>query len=266
ITHPLFQSDPYPARYDPKRSRRGYFPNEIRKTSFWFCRDAVHYFLRENDLDLIVRGHEMMEDGYAFRFDKKLLTIFSAPQYCQANNDAAVLKVYKNLNCQVCVFIFKRPPPRMTLQQISSFIKIEPLSKIAPVTRPSSPSEFKTPSSAPSLAGPGNIKFTLYVPDDPANEVTLREKVTPMFNVPSNEVVEKLVRAKQQKKVTIQEDIIAAVEQAKKNFTAEDTVTAAEKKRNTVEKIVVNAKAEKKEISTDKKQEDSESIQKVPDK
>ena len=41
-----------------------------------------------------------MEDGYEFFSDKKLVTIFSAPNYCgEFDNEAVMLKVDENLCC-----------------------------------------------------------------------------------------------------------------------------------------------------------------------
>ena len=41
-----------------------------------------------------------MEDGYEFFADKKLVTIFSAPNYCnEYDNDGAMLKIGNDLKC-----------------------------------------------------------------------------------------------------------------------------------------------------------------------
>ena len=48
-----------------------------------------------------------MEDGYEFFADQKLVTIFSAPNYCdQFDNDGAMLKIAENLCCS----FYKRAP------------------------------------------------------------------------------------------------------------------------------------------------------------
>ena len=54
------------------------------------------------DLDLIVRGHQVMEDGYQFFSDRKLITIFSAPCYCgDFDNNAAMLSINENLKIDI---------------------------------------------------------------------------------------------------------------------------------------------------------------------
>ena len=53
-------------------------------------------------IDLIVRGHQVMEDGYQFFADRKLITIFSAPCYCgEFDNNAAMLSVDENMKCDL---------------------------------------------------------------------------------------------------------------------------------------------------------------------
>uniref|UniRef100_A0A1I7UJH4 Serine/threonine-protein phosphatase n=2 Tax=Caenorhabditis tropicalis TaxID=1561998 RepID=A0A1I7UJH4_9PELO len=59
-----------------------------------FGAKAVEEFCRHFQLDLIVRAHQVVQDGYEFFADKRLVTIFSAPFYCgSTNNVAAVLNV-----------------------------------------------------------------------------------------------------------------------------------------------------------------------------
>ena len=58
--------------------------------------------VKKFDIDLIVRGHQVMEDGYQFFADRKLITIFSAPCYCgDFDNQAAMLSLDENLKCDI---------------------------------------------------------------------------------------------------------------------------------------------------------------------
>ena len=60
----------------------------------------VSKFLERNDLDLIVRAHQVVEDGYEFFADRQLVTIFSAPNYCgEFDNAGAVMAVDESLMC-----------------------------------------------------------------------------------------------------------------------------------------------------------------------
>lgn len=63
-----------------------------------FGRRVVEQFCEVNDIELIVRAHQIVEDGYEFSYDRRVLTIFSAPNYWgKFNNDAAVLKISADL-------------------------------------------------------------------------------------------------------------------------------------------------------------------------
>ncbi len=66
---------------DPEPQVNGWGENE-RGVSYTFGRDILNSFLKSQDLDLICRAHQVVEDGYEFFNNKKLVTIFSAPNYC----------------------------------------------------------------------------------------------------------------------------------------------------------------------------------------
>ncbi|KAI7757849.1 hypothetical protein M8C21_031718, partial [Ambrosia artemisiifolia] len=60
-----------------------------RGVSCTFGADIVYEFLKKNDLDLICRGHQVVEDGYEFFAERRLVTIFSAPNYGGEFDNAA---------------------------------------------------------------------------------------------------------------------------------------------------------------------------------
>jgi serine/threonine-protein phosphatase PP1 catalytic subunit len=66
---------------DPDCSVSGWGENE-RGVSYTFGKDILTEFLKSQDLDLICRAHQVVEDGYEFFCKKKLVTVFSAPNYC----------------------------------------------------------------------------------------------------------------------------------------------------------------------------------------
>lgn len=71
-----------------------------RGVSFVFGQDTVELFLKKHDLDLVCRAHQVMEDGYKFFADRRLVTIFSAPNYCnEFNNAGAMMSVDETLMC-----------------------------------------------------------------------------------------------------------------------------------------------------------------------
>lgn len=71
-----------------------------RGVSYTFGTVVVSKFLQKQNLDLIARAHQVVEDGYEFFAKRKLVTIFSAPNYCgEFANSAAIMTVDENLTC-----------------------------------------------------------------------------------------------------------------------------------------------------------------------
>ncbi|XP_030470785.1 serine/threonine-protein phosphatase PP1 isozyme 3-like isoform X1 [Syzygium oleosum] len=84
---------------DPSNDIQGWGPND-RGVSYSFGPDRVTDFLKRQDLDLICRAHQVVEDGYELFANKQLVTIFSAPNYCgEFDNAGAVMTVDENLMC-----------------------------------------------------------------------------------------------------------------------------------------------------------------------
>ena len=84
---------------DPEETSERYGAND-RGVSVTFGPKVVEEFLKKNDLDLICRAHQVVEEGYEFFADKQLVTVFSAPNYCgEFDNAGAMMSVDENLNC-----------------------------------------------------------------------------------------------------------------------------------------------------------------------
>ena len=98
---------------DPDSSTNGWGENE-RGVSYVFGADVVKGFLDKQDLDLICRAHQVVEDGYEFFANRKLVTVFSAPNYCdEFDNSASILTIDHNL---VCSFKVLQPAEKKLLQ------------------------------------------------------------------------------------------------------------------------------------------------------
>lgn len=97
--------------------------NEDRGLSFVFGPPQIDNFLQKFNLELIVRAHMVVEDGYEFFHGRKLVTLFSAPNYCGTfDNKGAIMKV----DCDLQVsFIFLVPEKSNGLQRTSSQIRKE---------------------------------------------------------------------------------------------------------------------------------------------
>jgi serine/threonine-protein phosphatase PP1 catalytic subunit len=84
---------------DPDPDITGWAEND-RGVSYTFGADMVSRFLEKHDFDLVVRAHQVVEDGYEFFADRQLVTIFSAPNYCgEFDNAGAVMAVDESLMC-----------------------------------------------------------------------------------------------------------------------------------------------------------------------
>ncbi|OHT08527.1 protein phsophatase-2A [Tritrichomonas foetus] len=78
---------------DPDESIR-YFEKSSRGSGHKFGMDALEQFLLNSNLKTLVRGHQCVSEGVKFQFDNKMVTVFSASNYCGVSgNKSGVLKV-----------------------------------------------------------------------------------------------------------------------------------------------------------------------------
>jgi serine/threonine-protein phosphatase PP1 catalytic subunit len=96
---------------DPDGNVTGWGEND-RGVSFVFGSDIVTNFLQNHDLDLIVRAHQVVQDGYEFFAGRRLVTLFSAPNYCgEFDNAGGMISVDEDL---MCSFQILKPSSRTT--------------------------------------------------------------------------------------------------------------------------------------------------------
>lgn len=84
---------------DPDKQVKGWEENE-RGVSYIFGEEVVSLFSKKNDIDLVCRAHQVVEEGYEFFAKRQLVTVFSAPNYCgEFDNSAALMTVDDSLMC-----------------------------------------------------------------------------------------------------------------------------------------------------------------------
>lgn len=84
-----------------------------RGAGYIFGDHAVQQFNRANRLTLICRAHQLAMEGYVEWFDRKLFTVWSAPNYCyRGGNPASILEVSTDLTTRWKMFEAAPPDAR----------------------------------------------------------------------------------------------------------------------------------------------------------
>jgi len=65
----------------------------------------VQRFIQTNNLELIARAHQLVNEGYKYQFNEQLVTVWSAPNYCyRCANVASILQLDSDLKRSFKIF------------------------------------------------------------------------------------------------------------------------------------------------------------------
>eukprot|EP00331_Platyophrya_macrostoma_P007337 CAMPEP_0176419364 /NCGR_PEP_ID=MMETSP0127-20121128/8004_1 /TAXON_ID=938130 /ORGANISM="Platyophrya macrostoma, Strain WH" /LENGTH=309 /DNA_ID=CAMNT_0017799829 /DNA_START=29 /DNA_END=958 /DNA_ORIENTATION=+ len=101
---------------DPDDNKSGWGVSP-RGSGYTFGPDISQTFTHKNKLKLIARAHQLVMDGYQKTHEGRVVTIFSAPNYCyRCGNQAAVMEVDDNLKMNYLQF---DPAPKNDEPQVN---------------------------------------------------------------------------------------------------------------------------------------------------
>ena len=88
-----------------------FFGFNERGISVTFSKKSLKNFLNDNNLELLCRAHQVVEQGYEFYGNNSCVTVFSAPNYCgMFDNSGAMMVVDENLKCSFNIIKCKQAP------------------------------------------------------------------------------------------------------------------------------------------------------------
>lgn len=82
------------------------FRNNTRGCGYIYSSSSLDKYLKENNLEILIRSHEMCQNGFKFPYkdNNSCLTVFSSTNYCDRNNSGAVIEVSTKLELDVTVY------------------------------------------------------------------------------------------------------------------------------------------------------------------
>ncbi|XP_062504186.1 serine/threonine-protein phosphatase 6 catalytic subunit-like [Corticium candelabrum] len=81
-----------------------------RGAGWLFGAKVTYEFMHINNLSLICRAHQLVHEGYKYMFNEKLVTVWSAPNYCYRCGNVASILEFQGDNTHGEAKIFKAVP------------------------------------------------------------------------------------------------------------------------------------------------------------
>jgi protein phosphatase len=97
------------------------FGGSTRGVGHFFGEVAFERFLRDEQLELLIRGHQSEQEGFRYQLNGKVLTVFSASNYCnRMGNKAGIAIVRSTPGARVLPKSF--PPIRWVFRRQATFV------------------------------------------------------------------------------------------------------------------------------------------------
>lgn len=141
---------------DPVDNIENFEPSS-RGSGYFFGASATQEFLNSTKMSRLIRAHECINDGAHHKFDKALITVFSASNYCGLiNNLSAVVHItgpddYEIITQPPLPYLIRPQPPQQGLPRRRGIAQIGSLGSITPLMPPSSPRQ-------PTLVRPALVR------------------------------------------------------------------------------------------------------------
>jgi len=101
VTRPCYSFEDHPVLdslvwSDPTDVSGGYSESQ-RGYGYLFGEASFVDFLSRSSIKIVIRGHQCVDEGYSHMFNNRLITLFSASNYCgKSHNKAAVISIKDN--------------------------------------------------------------------------------------------------------------------------------------------------------------------------
>ncbi|KAJ3426287.1 serine/threonine-protein phosphatase pp2a-related [Anaeramoeba flamelloides] len=93
------------------------FNQSFRGAGYTFGENITKTFLKINKLSLIVRAHQLIQEGFNLNHSEQVVTIFSAPNYCGTiNNLGSIMKIENQSEPEIIQFEETREHPKKMLK------------------------------------------------------------------------------------------------------------------------------------------------------